>query len=149
MKEKNFLIIVTVLAMTVLVGCVSDIHPISAYEGSSLDADVPTYTLPVLRLGVGETIFRFEVTDNNNNVTAWDISTDETTVGAALYALGLISGDQTAFGIMVTTVTEITTDFNADGTWWAFLIDGEMSPAGVDGTYIEAGRTYAFEFRGQ
>ncbi|MCL1884703.1 MAG: DUF4430 domain-containing protein [Defluviitaleaceae bacterium] len=94
----------------------------------------------------GETEFIFRATDREGNTTSWDISTSETTIGAALLEHGLIEGEESAFGLMVTVVNGIVADFSTDGSWWAFLIDGEMSPTGVDSTQVEAGRVYEFVF---
>jgi hypothetical protein len=100
----------------------------------------------VVSIGQGETVFRLEVVDGEGYTSAWSVSTDEETVGAALLAVGLIEGEESPFGLMVTTVNGLTADFNADGSWWQFNVDGEMSPLGVDSTYTEHGVTYAFIF---
>ncbi|MCL2368227.1 MAG: DUF4430 domain-containing protein [Oscillospiraceae bacterium] len=100
----------------------------------------------VQTIGQGATTFRFEVTDPAEAVTAWDVSTDETTVGAALLAVGLISGDESEWGLMVTTVNGITADWDANQAFWAFYIDGDFAMAGADATDIEPGVTYAFVY---
>jgi len=100
----------------------------------------------VQAIGQGATVFRFEVTDPEEAVTAWDVNTDETTVGAALLAVGLISGDESEWGLMVTTVNGITADWDANQAFWAFYIDGDFAMAGVDATDIEPGVTYAFVY---
>ena len=94
----------------------------------------------------GEKSFIFEVTDANGNVTSQTIRTTEATVGAALVEEGLIEGDVSDFGLMVTHVNGIRADFVEDEAWWAFYIDGEMAMAGVDSTDIEEGVTYAFVY---
>jgi len=98
----------------------------------------------ILDIGEGSTVFLFEVTDSDGNLTAWNVHTNETTVGAALIDVGLIDGTVSDFGLMVTYVNGIRADFMEDGTWWAFYIDGEMAMAGVDTTEIKEGVTYAF-----
>jgi len=90
--------------------------------------------------------FTFEVTDGDLNLTEWEITTHESTVGAALLAEGLITGDAGALGLFVTSVNGIVADWNADESWWAFYVDGEMSLLGVDGVPTESGRTYAFVY---
>jgi len=86
------------------------------------------------------------VTNDEGSLSVWNVSTDETTVGAALLSVGLIDGDDSEWGLMVTHVNGLRADFNEDDAWWAFYIDGEMAPAGVDATDIEEGVTYAFVF---
>jgi len=97
-------------------------------------------------IGAGATVFLFEVTDDTGNVNSWNVHTDETTVGAALVDVGLIEGTESEFGLMVFYVNGIRADFDEDGAWWAFFIDGEMAMVGVDSTDIEEGVTYAFVY---
>jgi hypothetical protein len=99
-------------------------------------------------IGQGGTVFRFEVTDDAGAVTAWNVHTDETTVGAALSETGLISGDMfDGFGLMVKKVGGLTADYDADGSWWEFFIDGEPSLEGVSSVGIDPEVTYAFVYR--
>jgi len=106
----------------------------------------PNAAESVQEIGQGETVFRFEVTDNNGMLTAWDVHTNEETVGAALLAVGLISGDETDFGLMVTEVNGVVADWDANQAFWAFHINGEFAMSGADATYIEPGATYAFVY---
>ena len=95
-------------------------------------------------LGEGQTTFLFTVVDLEGNEVAFEISTDETTVGAALSAAGLIEGEMGAYGLMVTHVNGIKLDYNEDKAYWAFYIDGEYAMSGVDQTEIQSGKAYAF-----
>jgi hypothetical protein len=113
-----------------------------AFSACGAERPEPTPPEEAIEIGVGEVTFRFEVVDDENYLTIWYVSTDEQTIGGALSAVGLIEGDESAFGLMVTSVNGL----HADGAWWAFYIDGEMSMTGVSETYVEAGRTYAFKF---
>ena len=97
-------------------------------------------------IGQGGTVFRFEVIDDNENVKAWNVSTDEATVGDALVAVGLIAGDESAFGLMVTEVNGLTADYDANESWWKLLIDGEMAVEGVSAIEIETGKVYVFVY---
>lgn len=96
-------------------------------------------------MGKGETTFQFIVTDGDGKQTNFQIYTDKTTVGDALMELGLIEGEVGEFGLYVKTVNGITADFDTDGTYWAFYVNGEYATAGVDTTDIEAGATYAMK----
>ena len=106
----------------------------------------PNAAAYVQEIGQGETVFRFEATDNNDVRTAWNVHTNEETVGAALVAIGLISGDETDFGLMVTEVNGVIADWDANQAFWAFYINGEFAMTGADATYIEPGATYAFVY---
>lgn len=95
-------------------------------------------------LGEGQTAFEFRVTDLSGSQTAFLIHTDETTVGAALVNLGLIAGEDSEYGLYVKTVNGETVDYDTDGKYWAFYIDGEYAMTGVDATEIVPGSVYAF-----
>ena len=95
-------------------------------------------------IGQGSRTFRFEVTDDSEKLSIWNVSTDETTVGDALIAVGLIKGDVSDYGLYVTEVNGLIADFDDNQSWWGFFIDGEMAMAGADATDIEEGTVYAF-----
>lgn len=96
-------------------------------------------------LGEGKTSFSFTVTGIDGAENMFIINTDETTVGQALLKLGLIEGDEGAYGLYVKTVNGITVDYDTDGKYWAFYINGEYAPSGVDTTEITLGATYSFK----
>lgn len=89
--------------------------------------------------------YTFEVVDADGNVTTFDLATSEETVGAALLAEGLIAGDDSEYGLYVKTVNGITVDYDTDGKYWAFYIDGEYASTGVDSTPVTEGSTYSFK----
>lgn len=91
-----------------------------------------------------EKSFVFKVVDLDGTEKSFDIKTDTTTVGEALVNEKLISGTEGDYGLMVDTVNGIKYDYNADGAYWAFYIDGEMAMTGVDSTDITDGATYSF-----
>ena len=97
------------------------------------------------KLGEGKTQFNFTVVDKDGKETAFDIHTDKTVVGDALLELGLIAGEEGAYGLYVKQVNGITADYDVDQTYWAFYINGEYGMTGVDATDIEAGATYTFK----
>lgn len=93
-------------------------------------------------LGEGATVFDLKVTDADGSSTAYEIHTDKDTVGAALLELGLIAGEDSEYGLYIKKVNGITADFDVDGTYWAFYVNGEYAMSGADTTAIEAGATY-------
>lgn len=105
-------------------------------ESSDVDSNV---------LGEGETVFYFTVTDLDAVETAFEIHTDKTTVGEALLDVGLIAGEEGDYGLYVKTVNGLTLDYDTDGKYWAFYIDGEYAMTGVDMTDITGGSTYSFK----
>lgn len=91
-----------------------------------------------------ETAFTLEVTDLDGKTESFEITTDKTTVGEALVEKGLISGEEGQYGLMVDTVNGIRYDYNEDGAYWSFYIDGEYAMTGVDSTDIIDGAKYSF-----
>lgn len=109
-------------------------------------ADGATYTfektVSYTEKGEGETSFYFTVKNVDNTVTKFLIHTNKTTVGAALLELGLITGEESEYGLYVTSVNGIAADWATENAYWAFYINGEYGQAGVDSTDIIAGATY-------
>ncbi len=87
----------------------------------------------------------FTATDTDGNETHFEIHTDRETVGEALTELDLISGDEGDYGLYVKTVNGITVDYDTDGKYWAFYVDGEYATAGVDATPVTPGASYSFK----
>ena len=151
-KEKNtmkknissILCLVMILAMCFgMVACSSKTEAPAATEATVAEdgvvvlEDGKTY-------GEGATAFTFAVTDLDGNTVTVTVKTDEETVGAALVALNMVSGSTSEYGLMVDTVNGITLDYNKDGKYWAFYINGEYASTGVDSTPVDADATYSF-----
>lgn len=96
-------------------------------------------------LGEGKTKFSVVVVDGEGKETAFEIHTDEKTVGSALLGVKLIEGETGQYGLYVKKVNNITADYDVDKTYWAFYIDGEYASTGVDATAVEEGKTYTFK----
>lgn len=146
MQKTKFARILSVILCVVLVaamalftsGCTDKENPEPTKESA------PVFE-SVTELGEGEKNFSFSVTDADGNETAFEIKTDKTIVGEALQELGLLSGDEGPYGLYVKTVNGITYDYDADGKYWAFYINGEYAPTGVDVTEIEENAFYSFK----
>lgn len=91
-----------------------------------------------------EKTFVFKVVDLDGSEKSFDIKTEANTVGEALLAEKLISGEVGQYGLMVDTVNGIKYEYNADGAYWAFYVNGEYAMSGVDTTEIVDGTTYSF-----
>ena len=92
-----------------------------------------------------EQSFTFEVVDKDGNTETFSITTDKSTVGEALLEEGLIAGENGQYGLYVTEVNGIVADYNVDGTYWAFYVDGAYASSGVDTTDVVDGSTYSFK----
>ena len=113
-------------------------------EGKELEEGQTITLTDGKHYGFGEKEFTFQVTDAQENAITVTVSTDAQTVGAALAELGIIAGDDSEWGLYVKTVNGITADYNVDGSYWAFYIDGEYAMTGVDAAEIDTDATYAF-----
>jgi hypothetical protein len=96
-------------------------------------------------LGEGKTEFLFDVIFEDGSAAYYEIYTNETTIGEALEALSLVSGDETQYGLYVKYVDGVRADYDLDGKYWAFYIDGEYAVTGVDSTSIQDGSVYTFQ----
>ena len=96
-------------------------------------------------LGEGAHSFTLEITDAEGKTITATINTDEETVGAALLKLNIVQGEDSEYGLYVKTVNGVTVDYDKDGKYWAFYVDGEYAATGVDSTDITAGATYTFK----
>lgn len=96
-------------------------------------------------LGEGSKQFAFTVTDQDGNETSFEIHTDKETVGEALLEVGLIEGEDSEYGLYVKSVNAISADYDKDGVYWAFYVNGEYAQSGVDTTTITEGDTYSFK----
>ena len=106
------------------------------------DSQPSQTTTDVAYIGQGQTAFTFIVADKGGVETTFEVHTDETTVGGALLACGLIQGEEGPYGLYVKTVNGITADYDTDGTYWAFYVNGNYATAGVDATDINPADTY-------
>ena len=89
--------------------------------------------------------FTVVVADLEGQETTFEYTSDKATVGEALIAEGLIEGHETEYGLYVDSVNGVTLDWDKDGKYWSFYIDGEYAMTGVDTTEITEGATYAFK----
>ena len=95
-------------------------------------------------VGEGKTAFTVEVVQLDGTAIKFTVNTDKATVGEALLDLGIVAGDTTEYGLYIKTVNGVTLDYDADGAYWAFYINGEYAMTGVDATPVEADATYSF-----
>ena len=93
--------------------------------------------------GEGEKTLSFAV-DCLHETAAVTVKTDAATVGEALTELSIIAGEDSEWGLYVKTINGITANYDEDGTYWAFYIDGEYAMTGVDATEIAEDTVYSF-----
>lgn len=133
-------LLVVLLAVAAFSGC--------ANSKPASDPSAPVSSLPLSGgdIGEGKAAFPFEVTDAEGKTVSFTVHTDAATVGEALLNIGLISGENGEYGLYVKSVNGTEADYDTDGAYWAFYMDGEYAMTGVDTTNIEEGHTYSFVY---
>lgn len=145
MQKMKFRRILSVMLCVVLIAAVA-LFTSGCTDEKNQEAPKETnaFSDEVKELGEGEKSFAFTVTDADGKETCFMIKTDKTIVGEALQELGLIDGEEGPYGLYVKTVNGSTYDYDADGKYWAFYVNGEYAPTGVDVTEIDESAVYSF-----
>ena len=138
-KWLSFILCVALIAAIALtaMGCEQGPAETPATEGET--------AAPTIK-GEGATSFYFNVVDKDGNKTAFEIRTDKTIVGDALMELGLLEGEEGAYGLYVKKVNGITADYDVDASYWGFYINGEYAMSGVDTTPVTDGGAYELRY---
>ena len=90
----------------------------------------------------GNKTITVEVVHGDGSGKSFTISTDsENLRGALEQEEGLVIGDESEYGLFVTTVDGETAD-SANEEWWSFTKSGESLMTGVDDTMIADGEQY-------
>ncbi len=147
MKTKKLLSTFSLSAVILVLIAAMALCMTACNETKSGASSTPTLTDTdtVKELGEGSTEFSLTVTDGNGKAQKFTVKTDETTVGAALLKLGVIEGDDGPYGLYIKKVNGITADYDTDGTYWSFYVDGVYATKSADQTEITAGGEYSFK----
>ena len=126
-------LLLAVLALATLsVACRQ--QPVSPWDSAVYTSDA--------ELGVGEKTLTLELRVEDRTLT-FTVHTDQETVGQALVEQGLIAGEMGTYGLYIKTVNGMLADYDVDGSYWAFYINGEYAMTGVDSTHISEQDIYA------
>ena len=74
------------------------------------------------------------------------VKTDKSTLADALTEHGIISGEETEYGLSVYTVNGMTANWNTDGTYWAIYEGEDYAMTGVSFIEIKDGASYRFVY---
>ena len=142
-KSLSFILCIMLIAAIALfaTGCNDSNNQETTTVPTSTEAPVSDVT----ELGQGEKSFDFTVVGLDSKEAKFKIKTDKKTVGEALQELNLIEGEESTYGLYVKTVNGITLDYDKDGKYWAFYVNGEYGQTGVDMTEITDGTIYTFK----
>lgn len=85
-----------------------------------------------------------EVVDDQAESTMYEVSTDAEYLGDAIRETKELAVDGTEgdYGMMVTTVNGVVADYNTNGAYWAFYVNGEYCNYGMDEQPIADGEVY-------
>lgn len=91
----------------------------------------------------GDKNITVEVIHGDGSIKSFDIDTDEEFLRGAVEQEGLVSGEESEYGLYVITVDGETADDSVQ-QWWCITRGGEMLMTGVDDTPIADGEKYEF-----
>lgn len=137
-KGLSFVLCIAVIAAMAF--CMSGCNDLPEEQATK-----PTVFTDGQSLGQGAVQFTLEVVELDGSKATATVSTDKGTVGEALQELGLLEGEQGAFGLYIKTVNGVTYDYEKDGAYWGFYIGGEYALTGVDTTDIVPGTVYTLK----
>ena len=87
-------------------------------------------------IGEGSKTFAAQIVDLDGSQISFTVKTDKTVVGEALQELGVLKGEEGPYGLYIKAVNGKTLDYEKDGAYWAFYVDGAYAVTGVDETDI-------------
>ena len=98
-------------------------------------------------IGEGEKHIYVTATDSVNQelIGTFEFYTDAENIGDALLEYGFISGDNDAYGLYVKVVNGVKAEYETDGTYWAFYVNGDLATTGVSSTPVEDEMSYMFQ----
>jgi hypothetical protein len=134
MEKKRYLALVLALALAAAMA-------LSTAACSKKESGGAASAGAAQEVGQGATTFTFQTTADDKT-EVFTVKTDKATVGEALLESGLIAGTVESYGLYVKSVNGLELDYDSDGAYWAFYVNGEYAMAGVDATEIKEGDIY-------
>jgi hypothetical protein len=90
--------------------------------------------------------FQVEVVHSDGSTNTFTYTSDEEYLGDVLLEEGLIEGEDSSYGLYVTSVDGESADYDENGSWWALSQDGELTSTGVSEVAVEDGETYTWTY---
>lgn len=145
MKKTNIKQMLSFIVCMLLIAAMA-LFTIGCNDNAKQESENSSVTqTDVKEIGNGKTKLSFVAVDLKGNETEFQVKTDKATVGEALAEHNIIAGEEGSYGLYVKTVNGITLDFDKDGTYWAFYVDGKYAEKGVDQTEINENSVYSFK----
>ena len=96
----------------------------------------------------GQKSVTIEVIDNTQSSTVYEVHTDAEYLRQAMEeAKGLeFFGTESEYGLMVETINGVTPDYNVDGAYWSFYVNGAYCNYGIDSQPVEDGDAFVIKY---
>lgn len=96
----------------------------------------------------GSKAITIEVVNKEKETKSYDVKTDAEFLRQAMEETKdlTFSGTESEFGMMVETVNGETADYNVDGAYWAFYVNGEYCNYGIDTQPVVDGDKFTIEY---
>lgn len=96
----------------------------------------------------GSKAITIEVVDDRQETTAYQVQTDAEFLRQAMEETeGLsFSGTESEYGMMVDTVNGLTADYNTNGAYWSFYVNGDYCNYGIDSQPVLNGDTFSIRY---
>ena len=133
MRMLSLVLVFVLIAAAALTGC-------SGKPAETTGAPEPAGQTTVL--GEGSKTMDFTVVDKEGVTHLYTIHTDAENVGQALMELELIDGEEGPYGLYIKSVLGQVLDYETDGMYWGFYVNGDYALTGVDQTPITEGDAY-------
>ena len=97
----------------------------------------PAETTPVTEVGEGSANFELTIVDKDGVTHLYRVHTNVGMMGEALTEVDLIDGEQGPYGMYIKSVLGQVLDYETDGMYWSFYVNGEYAQTGVDQIPVE------------
>lgn len=87
-----------------------------------------------------------EVVHADGSTVSFNYDTDEEYLGTVLVEEGLVEGEDSEYGLYITTVDGESAVWETDGAYWAFYIGEDYALTGVDSTPVTDGEVYSLVY---
>ena len=102
----------------------------------------PAETQPVTEVGEGAANFELTIVDKDGVTHLYRVHTNVGMMGEALTEVDLIDGEQGPYGMYIKSVLGQVLDYETDGMYWSFYVNGEYAQTGVDQIPVEHNGKY-------
>ncbi len=138
-SKKIGIAVAIVAVILVAVAMIFVFVPKGAFSEKNIATEVAT---------VAKKDITIEVVNSSEKSVVYDVTTEaEFLRGAMDDAEGLeYSGDESQYGIMVKTVNGELADYDKNGAYWSFTVNGEYSNHGIDTQPINDGDEFVIAY---